>query len=384
MGVVIEHESLRDCIVRDEVTLSLPAKRVNSHARSAETGDATAARLRRLVFCVAVVLACAAAVASAAAAVSARTCSVTRGRRTCETARIAVSTTSVAYAGGTVAIRLTSTGATSCTLAVAPAFWSGRNPVPVACRGSYVAHVPRTVLARHWIFRFTARNRRRQVVVVRQALAQRGDPNTSSNWSGYVFEGSGITGARGTFNVPALSPTPVFSDTTEWVGVDGNSDNTLIQAGIDEEYNPKLGHAVITPWWEILPAPETPIPSMAVAVGDSITVAIQQQPDPAMWQITVTDNTTSQTFATTQPYQGQQTSAEWIVEAPSIGSSVVTLGVYAPSVTFSGLSVGLGVPVALDRLFMVQNDAVVSSPSAFDGAAGAFSIAYGPNPPPAP
>ncbi len=385
MGVVIEHESLQDCIVRDEARVSLPANRVNPHARVTEAGDATAARLRRLVLGVAVVLACSAAVASAAsAAVSARTCSVTRGRRACETARIAVSTTSVAYTGGTVTIHLAASGATSCTLAVAPAFWSGRNPVPVACRGSYVARVPRTVLARRWIFRFTARNRRRQVVVVRQALAQRGDPNTSSNWSGYVFEGFGITGARGTFNVPALSPTPGLSDTTEWVGVDGNSDNTLIQAGIDEQYIPKLGHAVITPWWEILPASETPIPSMPVAVGDSITVAIQEQPDLATWQITETDNTTGQTFTTMQPYQGQQTSAEWIVEAPSIGSSVVTLGVYAPRVTFSGLSIGLGVPVALDRLFMVQNDAVVSSPSSFDGAAGAFSVAYGPNPPPAP
>lgn len=358
-------------------------KRVNTRARSAGAGDVTAAAVRRLVLTVTVVLACV-VVASATAATSAKTCSVTQGRRTCESARIAISATSVPDTGGTVRIRMAATGATSCTLSVAPAFWSGRNPVPVACRGTYLAHVPRTVLARHWVFRFVARNRHRQVVVVRQGLVQRKNPNTSSNWSGYVFEGSGITGARGTFNVPALNPTAGLSDTTEWVGVDGNADNTLIQAGIDEEYNPKLGHVVITPWWEILPAPETPISSMTVSVGDSITAAVQQQSGSTTWTITVTDNTTGQTFATAQYYVGAQTSAEWIVEAPSFGNTVVTLGVYSPSITFSGLSIGLGVPVALDRLFMVQDDAVVSSPSLFDGAAGAFSVAYGPRPPPSP
>jgi hypothetical protein len=346
--------------------------------------DVTTAAVQRLILAVAVVLASVVFVASAAAAASAKTCSFTRGRRTCETARIAISATSVAYTGGSVSIRMSATGATSCTLSVAPAFWSGRNAVPVACRGTYLAHVPRTVLARHWVFRLVARNRHRQVVVVRQGLAQRKNPNTSSNWSGYVFEGSGITGARGTFNVPALNPTAGLSDTTEWVGVDGNADNTLIQAGIDEEYNPKLGHVVITPWWEMLPAAETPIPSMTVSVGDSITAAVQQQSGSTTWTITVTDNTTGQTFTTAQYYVGAQTSAEWIVEAPSFGNTVVTLGVYSPSITFSGLSIGSGVPVALDRLFMVQNDAVVSSPSVFDGAAGAFSVAYGPTPPPAP
>jgi hypothetical protein len=291
----------------------------------------------------------------------------------------------VPYTGGTVRIRMAATGATSCTLAVAPAFWGGRNPVPGACRGSYTARVSQTVLAWHLVFRVTARNRHRQVVVVRQTLTERMDPNTSGNWSGYVFAGSGIAGARGTFTVPGLSPTASLSDTTEWVGVDGNTDGTLIQAGIDVEYSPKLARVVITPWWEILPAPETPIPSITVRVGDSITAAVAEQAGTPTWTISVTDNTTGQTFTTAQHYEGAQTSAEWIVEAPSFGNTVVPLGVYAPNITFSGLSVDAGRPVALDRIVMVQHDAVVSSPSGFDGAAGAFSVAYGPPPvPPAP
>jgi hypothetical protein len=65
------------------------------------------------------------------------------------------------------------------------------------------------------------------------------------------------------------------------------------------------------------------------------------------WEISVVDSTTGQTFVTDQTYTGAQASAEWIVEAPSLGGSVVPLGVYSPAVAITGLA------PAGDRILMI-------------------------------
>jgi len=120
---------------------------------------------------------------------------------------------------------------------------------------------------------------------------------------------------------------------------------------------------------------------MTVSPGDSITATVQQV-DGTPWGISVVDHTTGQSFTSDQYYAGPETSAEWIVEAPSLNGSVQQLGVYSPNVTFSSLAVG-GNQVQFDRLFMVDNGgALISPPSSLD--ANGFTVAYGPNPPPAP
>ncbi len=62
----------------------------------------------------------------------------------------------------------------------------------------------------------------------------------SSNWSGYVAAGGPFTAVAGTFNVPSLTATPTRAATAEWVGIDGSSasDPSLIQAGVQETYDP--------------------------------------------------------------------------------------------------------------------------------------------------
>lgn len=353
------------------------------------------ARGRALLVVFLAAIGCIGFVASASAASSAKTCktvivathvnhrTIRRHVRVCETAAISLSATSVPYSGGQVTIRFTSTQATTCTLGSSPAFWAGRNPTPVRCRGSYIATVPATNDARQWTFRFLVRNRYKQVVAVARVLVEQANPvpiQFSSNWSGYVLEGTGLNGAQGTFNVPNLSPTVGRSVASEWVGVDGNSNSSLIQAGVHEGYDPVSNTVLIYAWWEILPFAETPIGSMVVSPGDSVTATVQQLSG-TTWQISVVDNTTAQSFVTDRFYNGPETSAEWIVEAPTVSGSTAQLGVYSPNVTFSGLA-AVGNRVLLDQLFMVQNNGIVSSPSALD--ANGFTVAYGPNPPSAP
>ena len=300
-----------------------------------------------------------------------------RRARVCETAAIGLTQTSLTAVGGTITVHYASTQATACTLAVSPGLWGGKNPMPVRCRGAYTVHVGPANPRRSWTFHFTARNQYREVVGVERVLVATSAPTTlgispesSLNWSGYALEGGGITGAQGTFTVPSLQPTP--GDTSEWVGVDGVSNAALIQAGVHEEYT--NGTLSIWPWWEVLPDAEQQVTlAQPVSVADSITVTVRKLSG-AVWQIALVDTTTRQGFSIDRPYSGPSTSAEWIVEAPSLGNSIAPLGVFTP-VTFSGLHVQ-GVQMSLDQLFMVDGgNNAISSPSALDPSGG-FSVTH--------
>jgi hypothetical protein len=201
----------------------------------------------------------------------------------------------------------------------------------------------------------------------------------SSNWSGYGIGSGPYTSVSGTFNVPDLYAATGTTYASEWAGIDGFSDSDLIQAGVEEAYDPTTNLVYLQPWWEILPAAETPI-AMSVHPGDSVTVAISQVSGTA-WSIELTNNTTEQTFETEQTYTGPQSSVEWIVEAPEVGGTISTLGDYTPNVTFNNLA-STGTQNTLVELDMVQSDVQVSTPSSW-GSSG-FADAYGgvaPSPP---
>ncbi len=208
---------------------------------------------------------------------------------------------------------------------------------------------------------------------------------TSLNWSGYVFGNGPYTGVQGTFNIPQIYANSVNTDTAEWVGIDGwTGDSSLIQAGIDEPYDAATNTYAINAWWEILPAYPTMVdisPSiLAPSPGDSITVTIGQVSG-STWGIEVVDNTNGQSFVTDQPYVAPLSSAEWIVEAPTLNGSVETLGAYSPNVTFTGLGLAGSQNIFYD-VAMVQNGLQVATPSILDSTG--FNVAYGDLAPPPP
>lgn len=207
------------------------------------------------------------------------------------------------------------------------------------------------------------------------------DTELSSNWSGYSLAGGPFTAVSGSFDVPDVSASAAETDTAEWVGIDGASNSSLIQAGVLERYDPTTGAVEVAAWWEILPALATPI-AMYVQPGDEMTVTIWQVSG-STWEISVTDDTTGEQFTTQQTYSGPGTSAEWVVEAPTSGTTekVYPLGRYAPAVTFRNLSF-TGTAGALTAISMRQAGTVTSTPSPLD--ANGFAVAYGGTAPPAP
>jgi hypothetical protein len=194
-----------------------------------------------------------------------------------------------------------------------------------------------------------------------------------SNWSGWDFRGGPFTDVVGTFNVPRLRASSRATVTSEWVGIDGISDSSLIQAGVTEEYSPTTKAVTTYTWWEILPAANTPI-RMSVSPGDLFTVAIGKVSG-SLWEITLDDLTNGQTFDIDENYSGPGTSEEWIVEAPSNTSGVEgTLGDYTPNVVFTNMR-GTGTVITSTKLIMKQYGVPMSVPSVL-GTWG-FSVRYG-------
>jgi len=211
---------------------------------------------------------------------------------------------------------------------------------------------------------------------------------TSENWSGYALNGADLTHVTGSWHVPTVqTPTKkrhyrknTFS--ASWVGIDGYGNSSLIQAGTEQDWLD--GKAFYRAWWEVLPAPETPIASMTIHPGDHMTVSISK--GVPKWTITVTDTTTSQTYTTMQAYAGPMTSAEWIQEAPTIGRHVATLAPDSTAIfdagTVNGANPGLINSEAGDMFKGRRHQ--ISTSSAPDSDTDGFAVAYGSVAPPAP
>ena len=250
----------------------------------------------------------------------------------------------------------------------------------------------------------------------RVGLPWHGQYNTwsASNWSGYAETGT-FTGVSGTWTVPAVSATSSATYSSAWIGVDGFSDNNLIQTGTEEDYYNGAAH--YNAWWEILPAAETAIStrSYPVTPGDRMSASIYETSQTTgggggffrrqtehVWDIKIADTTRGWSFSTNQGYNGAGSSAEWVLEAPEVGSRIATLAHYAisppagtgdfdnagilTSIVSGGTptytSAGLNYPN--DSGTMIQNGAQVSTPGDPDTALSAFNAAYGSAVPPTP
>ncbi len=236
----------------------------------------------------------------------------------------------------------------------------------------------------------------------------------SSNWSGYAETCSApYTSIGGSWTVPAVS-SPAGSYSATWIGIDGFNNSDLIQTGTEQDVSTS-GTASYAAWWttsannfieQPITSGCTPSSSSCgvVHAGDQITAKIEQDSSgSSQWTITISDGL-SWTFTRPLTYTGPGASAEWIVEAPTIGGKVSTLSDYASSTSpliFNPDSIAAGTingsssPALTysDGGYMVaghgRGQTVVSIPSGPDtetsgGSSDGFAIAYGSTAPAAP
>jgi hypothetical protein len=197
---------------------------------------------------------------------------------------------------------------------------------------------------------------------------------TSNNWSGYVMTGSGYTSVTGTFTVPKVVRYVAGSTVSEWVGIDGWDNASLIQAGVNEiPMGP--GVSLVEPWWQVLPYSQRLATGVMTRAGDTVSVTIGEKV-PGTWAITLADDTNGDVFTKDYRYSGPLTSAEWVVEANSqLNGDVTTLAKYGPAIDFTGLGISGQPGGSLSRVVMVQAGTNVSTPSSLSPAG--FTVAYG-------
>lgn len=206
-----------------------------------------------------------------------------------------------------------------------------------------------------------------------QVLPLRNSTTSSLNWSGYAVTGSGIKGVAGTFVVPSAGLVPPGFAAT-WAGIGGYNTSDLIQAGVEENSlpsNPLLGNQY-TAWYELLPASETPISncsgvsSCAVSPGDHVSVTITKGIG-TTWTISLADSG-KWSWSKNVTYSSCGCSAEWILEAPTVGVQTLLAGVgtvaFGPTSTFTNgggtHTIAAGNPVTIDLGTGIVNEATPS------------------------
>lgn len=173
------------------------------------------------------------------------------------------------------------------------------------------------------------------------------------------------------WNVPFVRPSRAATYSSAWIGIDGFGNSNLIQTGTGHEFID--GKAYYYAWWEILPASVTIIP-LPILPGDRMHASISKRSG-SNWLICLRNVTRNWAFRTLQRYNGPQTSAEWIVEAPQVNGALATMARLSP-VVFSCCRVNGKSPklTADNGGIMLQNLKVTSIPSNPNHAGDGFIV----------
>jgi hypothetical protein len=142
-----------------------------------------------------------------------------------------------------------------------------------------------------------------------------------------------VVSVSGSWTVPRIevSQEDMFSDT--WIGIGGQLDNTLIQAGTEQDSINGQGN--YSAWYELLPNGSVTITTLNISSGDKIVVSINLVDSATNeWSIEINDVTTGQGFEQNFFYNSSRLSAEWIVERPTVDHSLSTLADFG-NITFT-------------------------------------------------
>jgi len=211
----------------------------------------------------------------------------------------------------------------------------------------------------------------------------------SLNWAGYAVltslaspQSGAVTDVKGSWKVPAVSckSTP-NAYSSFWIGIDGYSSSTVEQIGTDSDCSSKKG--VYHAWYEMYPAYPVNL-NMKISPGDIMTAEVQYLGSD-QFKLTITDTKTGATFSTTQTLaNAQRSSAEWIAEAPSLGSSITQLANFGTAYFSNSQATINGVTGTIsnsawqnDPITMVtMKGTVKASPSSLSSDGSSFSLTW--------
>lgn len=218
------------------------------------------------------------------------------------------------------------------------------------------------------------------------------EESTSLNWSGYASATSlthptnhSVTDVSGRWKVPKLSSSLGKTYCSIWVGIDGYSDNTVEQIGTEHDWT--RGFQKNYAWFEMYPYGAYEIVGFPVHINDIIGAEVHYSGN-NLFTLTITNYTqhVSQVIPSyyTRSSSALRTSAEWIVEAPSM-MTVLPLAHFG-TINFTNCSATInGVTGSIshtpnwvyDPLTMVTQLRVIKSlPSSLSPDGHSFSVTW--------
>jgi hypothetical protein len=205
--------------------------------------------------------------------------------------------------------------------------------------------------------------------------ASRAAPTSSVNWSGYDVTGGPFTSVTATWTQPRVrSAGATVNDAAFWVGLDGDTSNTVEQIGTEGFNQNGVGYDA---WYELYPASPVSIP-MTISPGDVLTGAVVTS-DGATFTLSLVDHTSGASFQKVQTVSpATLSSAEVIAEAPTDDlGNVVPLADFG-LVSFTSCDVD-GQPIgglAPNQIDMVDaGNALIARTSALGADGASFTVA---------
>jgi hypothetical protein len=170
---------------------------------------------------------------------------------------------------------------------------------------------------------------------------------TDLNWGGYIAASDHqnpkpeVTAVSASWVVPAVSASANDAFSSVWVGIGGFFDNSLIQAGTEQDSI--SGQPTYSAWYEVLPQFSNPICcTLIISPGDNVQTQISlSDPSTNLWLIEIVDVTTGEQFNTTIAYGSGMLSADWEIERPTINKSTTSLADFG-STTMSNCQATIG------------------------------------------
>ena len=213
-----------------------------------------------------------------------------------------------------------------------------------------------------------------------------GTSTCSTNWGGYADTAASgsVTSVSGSWTVPKLScPRTGTTYVAIWVGIDGYSSSTVEQTGVlGECYR---GTASYAAWYEFYPAGMVAWSSQTVKAGDSVSASVSLSS--GVYTVSLTVNSGSANTASATVSGAASSSAEWIVERPSLCNAFSctlstlanfgTSGFSSASATIGGStgSISAGSDVAI-TMVSGSRGPVLALPSSLGSSGSSFSVTY--------
>jgi Peptidase A4 family len=207
---------------------------------------------------------------------------------------------------------------------------------------------------------------------VRHGRIHRITNSTSTNWSGYAVTGSRFTSVSSSWKEPTATCSGGTAYSSFWVGLDGDTSNTVEQTGTDADCSGSTPQYYA--WYEMYP--KFPVNfSNPVKPGDAMKASVTTD-GRGNFTLSISDSTQGWSKVVTARLKSAKlSSAEVIAEAPSSSGGVLPLANFG-TVNFTGASANGSLLTSstphIDPITMANGSTIKAQPTSISN--GAFAV----------